>query len=648
MATQKVPTLDGSGRVRQKHLPAHLTPEAQNVTYATPTQFELVPIVAYGTSWVNGGFGVSNGTRHMDRVAARLRSLTYNNQGVSGSKMGGIADRAIATYTPGAWGLVLAEGTINDQANMHYGAALNGPATTAEALRAFLAHVTAGASYSADSARFAYKGSGWSSGVTSTAGESVDVAFTGDSAYLLTRFVSGTGATITATNTGTGAQLAQVTTGGYIEEIPGVIKVSGLGAGAHTVRFTLTSGSGLNPRALLVPNPAPPTVVWFEEGPVSASGADTYAGWNYPARLANYHAAQAPILASFPTVVVVTVGSEWTANPAAMMSTDGLHPNARGHGHIADRIEQVLRTRTWRAGQAQIGDPFVDVAALPAYVVGSTTAPAAPAGFSASGQDAGVQLNWLPTANGGAAITDYAAQWSTDGTTWNTFTHTASTTLTTTITGLTNGTTYQVRAALVNSVGTGPWVTLTGIVAGIPGGYTSIDTFDRADSTNSLGSTSAGGFAWTVQATTSASFGISSNQAYASAVSGEGIATINDGLANFSSLEATITAKVNGSTGVAFRYVDSANFWLVYVNSSGNWQLLKKVGGGFSTLSTGPAAAVGDSLLISASGSTVNVKVNGVQQMTATDAFQSTATKKGLWVGAGGTASRFDNFKTKA
>lgn len=45
--------------------------------------------------------------------------------------------------------------------------------------------------------------------------------------------------------------------------------------------------------------------------------------------------------------------------------------------------------------------------------------------------------------------------------------------------------------ALVKRAGTGPWATLTGIVASIPGGYTSIYTFKRADSTNSLGTTSA-------------------------------------------------------------------------------------------------------------------------------------------------------------
>lgn len=94
----------------------------------------------------------------------------------------GIADRAIATYTPGAWALVLAEGPINDQANMQYGAVANGPATTAETLRAFLAHVTAGASYAADSSRFAYRGAGVAGGLTNTVGESVDAAFTGDSA----------------------------------------------------------------------------------------------------------------------------------------------------------------------------------------------------------------------------------------------------------------------------------------------------------------------------------------------------------------------------------------------------------------------------------------------------------------------------------
>ncbi|MFF1382758.1 hypothetical protein ACFVWT_04250 [Arthrobacter sp. NPDC058288] len=34
MATQKVPTLDGSGRVREKHLPTNLGAAALNATYA--------------------------------------------------------------------------------------------------------------------------------------------------------------------------------------------------------------------------------------------------------------------------------------------------------------------------------------------------------------------------------------------------------------------------------------------------------------------------------------------------------------------------------------------------------------------------------------------------------------------------------------
>lgn len=53
-------------------------------------------------------------------------------------------------------------------------------------------------------------------------------------------------------------------------------KVNGLDAGTHTVRFTLTSGAGFNLRALLVPNPTPPTVVWLEEGLTSTSGANTF------------------------------------------------------------------------------------------------------------------------------------------------------------------------------------------------------------------------------------------------------------------------------------------------------------------------------------------------------------------------------------
>jgi titin len=76
-----------------------------------------------------------------------------------------------------------------------------------------------------------------------------------------------------------------------------------------------------------------------------------------------------------------------------------------------------------------------------------------------------VVLLWTPPAsNGGAPITDYVVQFSSDGgSTWTTFvragpqyTGTATAAI---VTGLTNGTPYVFRVAAVNSVGTGPYLT---------------------------------------------------------------------------------------------------------------------------------------------------------------------------------------------
>lgn len=45
MAIQKVPTLDGSGRVRDKHLPTRLQDGQLNATYVTFKNFDGSPVV---------------------------------------------------------------------------------------------------------------------------------------------------------------------------------------------------------------------------------------------------------------------------------------------------------------------------------------------------------------------------------------------------------------------------------------------------------------------------------------------------------------------------------------------------------------------------------------------------------------------------
>ena len=79
--------------------------------------------------------------------------------------------------------------------------------------------------------------------------------------------------------------------------------------------------------------------------------------------------------------------------------------------------------------------------------------PTAVAGIRGNGQ---VQLSWTaPVSNGGLSVTDYTIQYSTDGSSWQTFSRAASTATSATVTGLRNGTGYLFRVASVNDRGTG-------------------------------------------------------------------------------------------------------------------------------------------------------------------------------------------------
>jgi len=94
--------------------------------------------------------------------------------------------------------------------------------------------------------------------------------------------------------------------------------------------------------------------------------------------------------------------------------------------------------------------------------IGAPTVPGAPVFsvdlFAVAG-NAQMELLWAsPASNGGAPITDYVVQFSTDGgLTWNTFADGISTLTSATVTGLTNGTGHLFRVAAVNSAGTGPY-----------------------------------------------------------------------------------------------------------------------------------------------------------------------------------------------
>jgi hypothetical protein len=120
----------------------------------------------------------------------------------------------------------------------------------------------------------------------------------------------------------------------------------------------------------------------------------------------------------------------------------------------------------------------------------------APTSLSATAGNAQVSLTWTaPAYNGGSVITDYSVQYSSNsGSTWTTFSRTASTTASQVVTGLTNGTSYVFRVAGVNANGTGTYTAASSSVT--PSATTSIAGlqawYDASDASTLFDATSGG------------------------------------------------------------------------------------------------------------------------------------------------------------
>jgi predicted phage tail protein len=88
------------------------------------------------------------------------------------------------------------------------------------------------------------------------------------------------------------------------------------------------------------------------------------------------------------------------------------------------------------------------------------TTPGAPTSVAGVRGNSQVQLSWTaPASDGGRPVKDYSIQYSTDGSSWQTFSHAASTATSATVRGLTNGAGYLFRVASVSDVGTGSFTT---------------------------------------------------------------------------------------------------------------------------------------------------------------------------------------------
>jgi hypothetical protein len=585
--------------------------------------------------------------------------------------MAQIAQRILTTWTPGARGLVLLMGVMNDLQKYNTDAA--GPATLRESLRAALAVLTSGAIYGANHSCLVYNGA-WAAGPTAnvyggstkrttTIGDHVDFSFNGDSAYLLTQFVGdGSGGTVTITKTGTGAQAAQAVTNGYTTQLgtysggstPGVIRLSGFGAGPHSVRATLTAGTGFTVNGVIIPNPNAPTVAVVKEGPAAAYLAAPYntdVSAGNAALTGTYEPAMDPAIADFPSVVATPTGgpSDWDA--ASMSGADGLHPNDKGSFSLANAAIKALSTVSWRDGLNWQGNAFTDTPTTPAYTTAGATAPAAPAATALAAQQ--ISVSWGQVADNGATISGYTVRYSLAGAnSWTTFGTFGPTTLSTIITtGLTAGSSYDIQVSATNAAGQSAWSASATAVAGTAVVIYTADTFNKADA-STLGVATTGGQTWAT-ANASTQYAINGNTAKVTTVTeatAPGDVYIDDGQVN-GAIKVTLLDTLT-SKGLTFRGsgTNNSTAYLFYRSAATTLTFAKRTGvNAYTTIqaATGqPAAAAGDVLSVVMNGTSFTFKLNGATVMTVTDATYQTGTRHGIWSGniAAGVDSRFDDY----
>lgn len=174
-------------------------------------------------------------------------------------------------------------------------------------------------------------------------------------------------------------------------------------------------------------------------------------------------------------------------------------------------------------------------------------APYAPTITSVVSGDTTITLNWIALLNGGATITDYVVDYSSNvGATWTTFNHSPSPNTSIVVTGLTNGTSYIFRVAAINSTGTGQYslYSTAGIPATLPGSPTGLTAVLSGSNIN---------LAWTAPANnggaaiTDYTIQYSSNSGSSWTTYNDGVSTSNTNIISGLSLGSTYIFRVSAT-----------------------------------------------------------------------------------------------------
>jgi hypothetical protein len=173
------------------------------------------------------------------------------------------------------------------------------------------------------------------------------------------------------------------------------------------------------------------------------------------------------------------------------------------------------------------------------------------------------------------------------------------------------------------------------------------DTFNRANSTTSLGSPSDGGVPWVVYPSSGVTWGILSDMAYAPIVGSDTVALRNTGSATVDT-SIDVTWQAGPQAGLVPAGTDNNNFVVFYPPTTlggTSWTLSYRFGGGYGNIQifAGPATVADDvyTLRVTHVGSLYTVYVNGTTLGNVTSGEFNGSTNVGMRTNAVLSAGTF-------
>ncbi|MDQ2781162.1 MAG: hypothetical protein M3Y26_01315 [Actinomycetota bacterium] len=340
----------------------------------TAGSLELLNTYAYGHSYLSQG-----GTAAWPARVARRTGAVVANRGVGGEQLAQTVPvrmfNAGATgVAPGLTGIYVLDCMINDV--RLYGTHAGSINDYKDLLRDAIGLCRAAALKHEVDASIAYTGTwaslahsafiGGSAKYSGTTGDYADITFSGDEITVFGMRSNGTAAggrldflvppsgPVLASQTQAGTATTSLSTGTVVPFNPVPVRLTGFGAGSHTLRVLVGLGTGLAFfDGYVTPMANPPTVVIVKDQVLPTwTGGSNVAPYDQgsDASIAAYKAAVDTVVAEFPAGQVLAVDPVTVWDKTTCLNADGVHPNDRGHSVYAAAIAAALLALPYRAG----------------------------------------------------------------------------------------------------------------------------------------------------------------------------------------------------------------------------------------------------------------------------------------------------------